>query len=113
MISESNYNVYVLKNTSNNRTYVGITNNIDRRLRQHNCIIKGGAKYTRNFKGDGEWIYHLYISGFTKRESLSLERSIKNTKCHKKCTTLEKRMYCIHKCLPKFSNYIINDCNID
>jgi putative endonuclease len=26
--------------------YTGLTNNIGRRLRQHNGIIKGGAKYT-------------------------------------------------------------------
>ena len=100
----SNYNVYILKNTKNNRTYVGITNNLDRRLRQHNGIIKGGAKYTHNFKGSGEWLFHMYISGLTKSESLSFERSIKNTKCNIKGTTLDKREYAVNKYLYKFDN---------
>lgn len=75
-----NYYVYFLKNTSNNRTYLGITNNLERRLRQHNCEIKGGAKYTHNFKGLGSWYYYSYISGLDKNKSLSIERSIKNNK---------------------------------
>lgn len=29
-----------------NRTYVGSTNNLKKRIRQHNCEIKGGAKST-------------------------------------------------------------------
>ena len=38
--------VYVLL-CSDNSFYCGITTNIERRLKQHNGIIKGGAKYTR------------------------------------------------------------------
>ena len=64
-----NYNVYLLKNTNNNRTYLGITNNLERRLRQHNNEIKGGAKYTHNFKGNGMWYYYRYICNLTKNES--------------------------------------------
>ena len=75
-----NYNVYLLKNTHNNRTYLGITNNLERRLRQHNNEIKGGAKYTHNFRGNGIWYYYRYISGLSKSQSLSIERSIKNNK---------------------------------
>ena len=74
----SEYIVYLLKNTCNNRTYLGITNNSKRRLRQHNCEIKGGAKYTRCFKGEGVWIYHLKIPNLTKSKALSLERTLKN-----------------------------------
>ena len=50
------YIVYLLINTdnTNNYTYLGITNNSNRRLRQHNREIKGGAKYTKLFKGDGQ-----------------------------------------------------------
>ena len=40
------YYVYLLINNVHNRTYLGITNNLKRRIRQHNCEIKGGAKYT-------------------------------------------------------------------
>lgn len=38
--------VYVLL-CSDNSFYCGITKDIERRLKQHNGIIKGGAKYTR------------------------------------------------------------------
>ena len=46
LFNEKDYVVYLLKNTSNDRTYLGITNNSVRRLRQHNGDLKGGAKYT-------------------------------------------------------------------
>ena len=62
----NNYILYLLKNTSNKYTYLGITNNSERRIRQHNNIIKGGAKYTHAKKGDGEWVYHLKITNLTK-----------------------------------------------
>ena len=104
----NNYNLYLLYNTNNNRTYIGITNNLDRRIRQHNGIIKGGAKYTRNFKGIGEWKYYMYISNLNKNESLSLERSIKNTKINIKGSTIDKRIYGIKKYLYKFPNSKIN-----
>ncbi len=38
--------VYLLQ-CANNSLYCGITNDLPRRLRQHNGEIKGGAKYTR------------------------------------------------------------------
>ena len=50
----------------------------------------------------------MYISNLTKRESLSLERSIKNTKCKIKGTPLEKRIHNIHSYLYKFPNCKIN-----
>ena len=36
--------VYLLKN--DNKSYIGYTNDFLRRWKQHNCILKGGAKYT-------------------------------------------------------------------
>ena len=91
-----NYNVYLLKNTDNNRTYLGITNNLKRRIRQHNNEIKGGAKYTHNFRGNGIWYYYRYIPDLTKSESLSIERSIKNNK--------NKTQYNRLELLNKFAN---------
>lgn len=68
---------YILYNASDN-TYNGFTNNLERRLRQHNCIIKGGAKCT---SGRGPWEYLAIITSddesFTKRRALSLEWHIK------------------------------------
>ncbi len=54
------HNVYILKEINGNRTYVGYTVNLERRIRQHNGEIKGGAKYTRGKK----WEYFAYISNF-------------------------------------------------
>lgn len=53
----------VAKSRPNLRTYVGITNNTARRLRQHNGEIVGGAKYTTRTKG-GVWRFLYIISGF-------------------------------------------------
>ncbi|WP_428088305.1 GIY-YIG nuclease family protein [Candidatus Thioglobus sp.] len=47
--------VYLLK-CANNSLYCGITNDLARRLRQHNGQIKGGAKYTRA-NGPCELVY--------------------------------------------------------
>jgi len=67
------YVCYILK--SGNRTYNGSTNNMKRRLRQHNGEIKGGAKATR---GKGPWEVYCIVSGFTdKIEALQTEWKIK------------------------------------
>lgn len=39
--------VYFLRSAVSNKTYIGVSNDIRKRLRQHNGEIKGGAKYTR------------------------------------------------------------------
>jgi len=88
------YCIYLLVNTHSNRTYLGITNNSEKRIRQHNCEIKGGAKYTRAFKGDGEWQYHFKHEGLTKHQALSIERTAKNLRRRGTGKTpIEKRMY--------------------
>ena len=52
------------------RTYVGFTVNLDRRLRQHNCELTGGAKAT---KGQ-VWTRILSVTGFpTQRAALQFE----------------------------------------
>jgi predicted GIY-YIG superfamily endonuclease len=48
-------------------TYVGITNRIQHRLRQHNGEIKGGAKATR---GKGPWSLVCCITGFPSKQAL-------------------------------------------
>ena len=98
------YNLYLLENTENTRTYLGITNNLERRIRQHNGELSGGAKYTYSFRGIGKWKYHLYISNLTKSEALSIERSVKNTKKGLKGTPIERRKQAIEKYLHKFPN---------
>lgn len=74
----NNYIIYLLINTTNNYTYIGITNNKTRRIRQHNGELVGGAKYTKINKSDGEWKYYGWIEGeILKNKALSLEKRIK------------------------------------
>lgn len=97
------YIVYLLKNTDNNYTYLGITNNYERRIRQHNGEIKGGAKYTNSFKGNGVWEYYLHIVNLTKKEALSLERKVKNKRKHAKgINPLDKRLNVLIPTLKEF-----------
>ena len=44
--NSANWHVYLLR-CADNSLYCGITNDIAKRLRQHNGEIKGGARYTQ------------------------------------------------------------------
>ena len=70
------WSCYIIVN--GNSSYVGVSTNPERRLRQHNCELKGGAKYTKS-KGSG-WSFVCIVSGFDKISSLQFEWAIKNCK---------------------------------
>ena len=56
--------VYFLASTDNS-TYIGSTIDLDRRLKQHNKILSGGAKATAIKVMQGNiWIRVCYVSGF-------------------------------------------------
>ena len=56
--------VYLLESTSN-ATYVGATVNLDRRLKQHNKELSGGAHATGAKVAKGEtWARACHVSGF-------------------------------------------------
>jgi structure-specific endonuclease subunit SLX1 len=56
--------VYLLVSTNGN-TYVGATVDLERRLRQHNKEIKGGAHATGIRVANGEsWVRATHVSGF-------------------------------------------------
>lgn len=70
------YLVYCIRASSTSqKTYIGCTNNFQRRLRQHCGKIVGGARFTR---GCSTWRPVFHVKGLTKREALSLEYSIKH-----------------------------------
>ncbi len=76
MSTEKKWVCYLLKSVDSNKTYVGATNNLIKRLNDH-CGINGkskGAKYTK-----GEmWYVVLYVEGFrNKIECLSFEYQFK------------------------------------
>jgi structure-specific endonuclease subunit SLX1 len=55
--------VYLLM--TKNTTYVGATVDVNRRLRQHNREITGGAKATKRMVDKGcKWTRVCYVSGF-------------------------------------------------
>ena len=91
--------VYFIEST-NGSTYIGATNNLDRRIRQHNKEIKGGAVATSKKVINGEsWSYVCYVENFPSyNEALKFEwrwkqlsRNIqkKNTRINPKVKRLE------------------------
>lgn len=67
------YSVYCLV-SAKGRTYVGVSNNVERRLRQHNREIVGGARATRVRPGEeATWRLLFVVQGLEKRTALQLE----------------------------------------
>jgi predicted GIY-YIG superfamily endonuclease len=52
VMPDTEYCCYLLGEQGGSRTYCGTTNNLARRLRQHNAEIAGGARYTRGRRWD-------------------------------------------------------------
>ena len=92
----TNFLVYLLKHETKNRTYVGYTNNLKRRLRQHNGEIKGGARSTTALLKYGKWSVYTTIPNLTKWDALSKE-AILHRRRGKGKTPLEKRMSIINE----------------
>lgn len=89
------WNVYLLVNEKTPNTYLGVTTDPLRRLRQHNGLLAGGAKATHSF---GEnWRVVLLIPFLTKSNALSIERTCKNKRHKAKGKTpLARRLYTIY-----------------
>lgn len=71
------YCCYCLVSDKNPKsTYFGCTNNLARRLRQHNGEITGGARSTH---GNRPWSLWYYVTGFgdNKRQALRFEWFVK------------------------------------
>ena len=90
--------VYFIQST-NGTTYIGATVDLDRRIRQHNKEIKGGAVATSNKVINGEiWSYVCYVENFPNyNEALKFEwrwkqisRILQKKKPHQ--TPLDKRL---------------------
>lgn len=69
---------YLLQSPSAGRTYVGITNNLTRRVRQHRGELVGGAKATARA---ADWCVGLTVSGFqSHRQALQFEWAFKHAR---------------------------------
>lgn len=74
-MSDKKWYFYLIYN--NNYTYAGVSPEPERRLRQHNGEICGGAKYTTS-KGPG-WKHLCIINGFqNKIQSMQFEWAVKH-----------------------------------
>lgn len=81
------WQVYLLQ-CANNSLYCGITNDIDKRLRQHNGEIMGGAKYTKAF---GPCVLVYQEQAKNKSVALKREYEIKNMTRKDKLLLVSKR----------------------
>jgi len=78
---------YLLK--SDNKTYVGATIDPDRRLRQHNGELSGGARSTKNYI----WTRHCLVGIFNNQhDCLSFEWHWKRNSKKFKGNAIERRM---------------------
>ena len=64
------YYLYIVK-CSDTSFYTGITTDLDRRIREHNGELPGGAKYTANRSP----VRLVYSENFPDRSSASIEES--------------------------------------
>ena len=94
--------VYLLL-SSDNSTYIGATVDLDRRLRQHNKEIKGGAHATGIKVAKGEqWIRAAHVNGFPDwQAALQFEWRWKqlSRKFPVKMLPLERRLQALHMLL--------------
>jgi putative endonuclease len=80
-IPQNNWLIYILKCVDDS-LYCGITNNIEKRLKQHKGEIIGGAKYTRS-----HWPCKLVY----KEKSASRSQALKREAIIKKMSKVEKQ----------------------
>jgi structure-specific endonuclease subunit SLX1 len=97
--------VYFIRSTLGS-TYIGATIDLDRRIRQHNKLIVGGAHATSMKVAKGEiWSYYCYVENFpTYNEALKFEWRWKHLsrqiqKENPSLNSIEKRMEALKRLL--------------
>ena len=70
--------VYVIKSENSDKTYIGQTSDLEKRLRQHNDLGNNFSKYTKRNKGPWKLIYKEEVS--TRSEALRREKFLKSGK---------------------------------
>ena len=68
---------YIVMNETRRNTYVGYTVTPNKRIRQHNGEIKGGAKYTSRYGPNWSFVLVLTCIAFDNHLALSLEWHMK------------------------------------
>jgi len=76
------YFVYILQSESTSQYYIGHTDNLDRRISQHNDADYHGSKHTKRNKGPWTCVYTEEFT--TRSEAMKREKEMKAKKS-KKC----------------------------
>ena len=89
-MTEQLHYCYILYNNIDMKTYVGYTTNPLRRLRQHNGLLVGGARFTKR-NNNGNWMFLAVITSpsFTNNLALSFEWHLKHG--HRKTKSVKHR----------------------
>jgi predicted GIY-YIG superfamily endonuclease len=100
-IPTKRYYCYILQqdNKINSLNYVGYTVNFNRRIRQHNCIIKGGARYTKN-RGPWSFLAVMTCSSWNNIRAMQVEWLIKHP------TRARKRQKCFSGSLGRTNSLV-------
>ena len=109
---ESNeYVCYLLCSETTNKTYIGITNHLTRRIRQHNGECCGGAKYTTSGR---PWKIYGYVKGFGTNKSsvLKFEWRWKYMSRKEKGDALGKRLLSLNKLIEHPNDYMNGEFDI-
>ncbi len=75
------YIVYILKSETTSQYYIGHTDNLDRRLSQHNNPDYHGTRHTKRNKGPWLCVYTEKYN--TRSEAMKREKEIKAKKSRK------------------------------
>ena len=80
---------YLLSTSGGSNTYVGVTPDLDRRLRQHNGLLSGGAKATHG----RQWERLCHITGFPdSKAALQFEWRWKQISRRQEGTPVQRRV---------------------
>jgi putative endonuclease len=81
-----NYSVYILYSSKLDRYYTGTTDDVERRLAEHNS-----GSYEKAFTQKGiPWVLYLFIEGLESRQAYEMERHIKSMKSRKYIENLKE-----------------------
>ncbi len=73
------FSVYVIKNSTNNKIYIGQTSNLENRLKRHNKVLKNKkTSYTSKNISNGIWEL-VYKEGLiSRKDALKREKELKS-----------------------------------
>ena len=86
------YYLYILQSQTTGRFYIGHTNDLERRLSQHNDQRYKGSQTTKRFHGPWEIVHSE--SFISRSEAMLREKEIKSWKSRKKIAQLVESRQC-------------------